>query len=209
MVAVVKIIVLILIGSAIIVWIARHIHMLLVDRKGSFIRGDGSHCELTETPLVSVIIPARNEEENIAECLKSVFDQDYPNLEVTVVNDRSTDKTAEIVDALCEQRLKDGKTPCPLVNIEELPDGWTGKTYALHLVTKKAKGKWLLFIDADTRHHPSNISRVMEAAQKENLDMLSLLPGLESKSFWERAMQPTEAMKGIQTILNWQNGLTS
>jgi len=186
----VETIVLALIGFAVIVWIVRHIEMSAVNRKGPFIRAGGSHSELTRTPLVSVIVPARNEEENIAECLKSIFNQDYPNLEVTVVNDRSTDRTAEIVHSLCEQRLKEGKTPCSLVNIKELPEGWTGKTYALHSVTAKAKGEWLLFIDADTRHHPSNISRMMEAAQKENLDMLSLLPGLESKSFWERAMQP-------------------
>jgi glycosyltransferase involved in cell wall biosynthesis len=190
LIAIVQNAVLILVGFATCIWVFRHIHMYLVNHTGPFLRRNGCAHELPETPLVSVIIPARNEAENITACLETIFAQDYPNLEVLVVDDRSTDGTGDVINSLCRRRREEGLTSCTLIGIEQLPEGWTGKTYALHHVTKQAHGEWLLFIDADTRHDPSNISRVMEAIQKEKLDMMSLIPSLEGGSFWERVMQP-------------------
>jgi len=177
----------------VIVWIWRHIHISIVNRRGPFIKSDDADPPAEHLPLVSVIIPARNEQDNIIECLESVFAQDYPRIEVLVVNDRSTDNTAPAVETFFKKHADGGRISASLINIVELPEGWTGKTNALHVGSERATGEWLLFIDADTRHMPSNISRAIEFVRRENVDMLSLVPALETKSFWEKTMQPMMA----------------
>lgn len=136
-------------------------------------------------PLISVIVPARNEEENIPHCLESLQQQDYPNFEVIVVNDRSKDRTGSIVEAFARRdpRVKP-------VNGERLKDGWLGKSHALHQGVQVARGDWLLFVDADTWHHPQSLSASMDHVLRENVDMLSLYPHFVCKSFWEKVIQP-------------------
>ena len=85
-------------------------------------------------PFVSVLVPARNEESNIVRCLESLLAQNYPNFEIIVANDRSTDKTEQIVREMA------GRFPrLRLLNVNDLPEGWTGKTHALHLASKEAR----------------------------------------------------------------------
>jgi glycosyltransferase involved in cell wall biosynthesis len=134
---------------------------------------------------VSVLVPARNEEAIIARCLESLLTQDYPDFEIIVANDRSTDRTEQIVRELAAKnpRLR-------LLNVEHLPEGWTGKTHALHFASKQARGEWLVFTDADTDHLPTCLRRAMSDILKRNVDLFSTVGRMENKTFWEKALTP-------------------
>jgi len=137
------------------------------------------------SPLVSIMVPARNEADQIERCIRSLLAQDYPNFEVLVVDDRSEDETADIVERIAreDRRLR-------LIRIDSLPAGWTGKTHALHVCQQSARGEWLLFVDADTTHDRRCVNTVVRNCLDKRIDMLSLLPKLRAKSFWEHVVQP-------------------
>jgi cellulose synthase/poly-beta-1,6-N-acetylglucosamine synthase-like glycosyltransferase len=138
-----------------------------------------------DPPLVSAIIPARNEERELAGCLASVQAQSYPNLEILVVDDRSTDRTGAIARAMAAE---DGRVRA--LSVASLPEGWTGKSHALHVAAAQARGEWLWFLDADTRHEPASLAIVLEYARAHGAALASLLPEMRCVSFWERAVQP-------------------
>ena len=141
---------------------------------------------LKEAPLISVIIPARNEEKNIGECIESVLIQKYKNLEIIVVDDSSQDKTFEIAKKYAEKdrRIK-------LIKIDRLPEGWLGKNYACYTGYKNAKGEVLLFLDADTRlKNEKSIEFALSKLRSKNLSLLSLIPHIETGSFWEKVFMP-------------------
>jgi chlorobactene glucosyltransferase len=138
-----------------------------------------------EPPLVSILVPAKDEAGQIENCLKSLCAQDYPNFEILVVDDRSSDDTAAIV-ARCAE--KDSRIH--LLRIRELPAGWTGKTHALHKCQQRARGEWLFFVDSDTQMHPSCLSIVLRDCSESGADVESLLPALASDSLWVRILQP-------------------
>ena len=137
-------------------------------------------------PKVSVIVPAKNEEKNIANCLVHLFRQNYKNYEIIVVDDRSTDKTPHLLENF--QKLS--PVPLRVLRIEKLPPGWTGKNHAMFAASKAASGDWLLFTDADTTHRPESIDSALETALAKNIDFLTLAPETESRSFWEKTVQP-------------------
>ena len=141
------------------------------------------------SPKVSVIVPARDEEKNITHCLRHLAAQDYLPYEIIVVNDRSTDKTAELVGHAAQY----SKIPVRLIQIEKLPPGWTGKNYAMFTGSKAAGGEWLLFTDADTTHRPESLPTAVREAVRKKIDFLTLTPEVESKSFWEKTVQPLAA----------------
>lgn len=116
-------------------------------------------------PKVSVIVAARNEARKIRPALQSLLQQDYPNIEYLVVNDRSGDETGEILD---------GIPGISVVHVTELPAGWLGKNHALHLGAARATGEWLLFTDADVHMQPSAIRRAVACAR----DHLAVAPQL-------------------------------
>ena len=124
-----------------------------------------------DSPRVSIIIPARNEEKNIRQALHSVLNQNYPNLEFVVLNDRSTDNTGAILGKMAaeDNRLR-------VETISELPQGWLGKNYALYLGAKLAAGELLLFMDADVVMHPDTVARAVNYCQAQRLDHLAILP---------------------------------
>jgi chlorobactene glucosyltransferase len=138
--------------------------------------------------LVSIFVPAKDEEKTIERCLRSLLQQESVKFELFAVDDRSTDRTAELV-----QRMADQDQRLKLIQIKELPPGWTGKCNALQQAQAHGKGDWLLFVDADTIHHPRCIATALEYATKNNVDLLSLLPALEAASFWEGVVQPFAA----------------
>jgi len=140
---------------------------------------------LSSYPFVSVCVPARNEERDIEACLTSLLNQDYPHFEVIVVDDNSTDKTPGIIESLKERHPN-------LIAIQgaALPSDWYGKPFALHQAQHKARGELLLFTDADPVFQPFALKTAVHLMQKHQLDMVSLLPGSEFGSFWERAVQP-------------------
>jgi chlorobactene glucosyltransferase len=122
-------------------------------------------------PLISVLVPARDEEENIGACLESLQKQDYPNFEVLVLDDNSVDGTAGIVSRLAaaDNRIK-------LISGEPLPEDWAGKPFACYQLAQQAGGDWLLFVDADTVHAPHMLRSVLEAALKLKVSLLSGFP---------------------------------
>lgn len=163
----------------------RHVVLTIAQRKLRWLSPDSPKMSGPELPLVSIMVPAKDEEAAIEGCLRSLLAQTYPQFEVLVVDDRSTDRTAAIVERIAteDSRVK-------LVRITQLPAGWTGKTHALHQCQQLAKGEWLLFVDADTRHHPDSLSVVLRDAIDHEVDLESLLPALESQTFWEKVIQP-------------------
>jgi len=141
--------------------------------------------DLPEYPFVSVCVPARNEERGIEECLVSLLEQDYPNFEVIVVDDNSTDATPQIIQTLSEKNKK-----LIAVKGEPLPPDWLGKPFALFQARKKARGEYIIFADADPIFSPVTLKTAVHTIQEQNLDVLSMFPKAIYESFWERAVQP-------------------
>lgn len=135
--------------------------------------------------LVSVLIPARNEENNISNILNDLIYQTYQNIEVIVFNDQSEDKTAEIVDEFArrDSRIK-------LLNSEGLPDGWFGKNYACHSLAKHAQGEYLLFLDADVRIKNNILGNAVSFSKKHDIRLVSIFPKQIIKTFGERITVP-------------------
>jgi chlorobactene glucosyltransferase len=136
-------------------------------------------------PLVSVLIPARNEEKNIRRCVEAALAQDYPNFEVLVLDDRSTDSTPGILTELSKDEPR-------LVALfgAELPAGWAGKPHALHQAAESATGEWLCFVDADTFLAPNALSATLAAADRTGADMYTIMTTQVMGTFWEKAVLP-------------------
>jgi chlorobactene glucosyltransferase len=138
---------------------------------------------------VSVIIPARNEEANIAPAVRSLAEQEGIR-EILVVDDQSADRTPEILAALVAE--------IPLLRtlrVEGLPEGWLGKTHAAAQGARAATGDWLLFTDADTRHLAGSLAELLQRAEHERADLLSVSPGQETPTWWEKSVIPLVYVK--------------
>jgi chlorobactene glucosyltransferase len=134
-------------------------------------------------PRVSVLVPARNEERNIARCVRSLLAQDYADFEVIVLDD-SEDRTPDILQSLAgDERLR-------VVAGKPLPAGWMGKNWSCHQLAQAATGKILLFTDADTCHHPSMLLDAVTALSAERSDFLSAIPRQELHTWAERLILP-------------------
>ena len=151
-----------------LLWLAFAIVMFLGNRRIRFLK-DVQPLASSDVPKVSVIIPACNEERNIEEALQSILHQDYANLEILVINDRSIDSTGERLNrlALSYPQLR-------VFHLTELPLGWLGKNHALHYGAQQASGEILLFTDADIVMQPSVIRRAVHYLLAENLDHLTI-----------------------------------
>jgi chlorobactene glucosyltransferase len=136
-------------------------------------------------PLVSVIIPARNEARNIGRCLTSVLGATYRGIEVIVVDDRSEDETGTIAREIAERDKR-----VRVIEAPPLPDGWFGKQWACENGSMAANGSILVFADADTAFGPELIARAVNAMRARNLDFLSVFGRQEMRTFWERVVQP-------------------
>jgi len=134
----------------------------------------------TTNPEVSVIVPARNEEACLADCLRTLVGQTGLSYEVIVVDDASTDGTRAIAEGF----------PVRVVAADSLPEGWSGKCNAAWSGAKLAKGQWLLFTDADTKHAPNSIAAGLQEAKESSADLLSYSPKQEVGSLAERALMP-------------------
>jgi chlorobactene glucosyltransferase len=135
--------------------------------------------------LVSVVVPARNESAVIETVVRSVLASTYEPLELVVLDDRSTDETAAIVERLAAEdaRLR-------LVRGEPLPEGWYGKPWACLQGYRAARGGLLLFTDADTRHEPELLARAVGALRAEQADLVTVAPRQRCETFWERLVMP-------------------
>lgn len=137
-------------------------------------------------PFVSIIVPARNEEADIEQTLNQLLALDYSNYEIIVVDDRSTDRTGEIMDRVAAS--PDAKCRVKVIHVEELPPGWLGKTRAMWEAGKLAKGDWLLFTDADVLFKPGSVRRALAYAEAEPADHVVLFPRMIMKHPGERMM---------------------
>jgi chlorobactene glucosyltransferase len=133
-------------------------------------------------PRVTVVIAARDEEDELPSTLDTLLAQDYPDLEILVVEDGSTDRTRE--EILARAPRVQCRDPPPL------PDGWTGKNWACWTGARAATGEWLLFLDADVRTHPSAVRTAVDWATAQNADLMTLATRVETLGFWERVVLP-------------------
>ena len=137
-------------------------------------------------PRLSVIIAARNEAGTIENALKSVLAQNYPNLEIILVNDRSSDGTDKILHKLAE------KDPRVLIHhVEELPLGWLGKVNAMQQGFRKSTGVWLLFTDADVHFQEESLERIIDVAERSSVDYLCVIPEVQARQ---------RLLKGLYTV---------
>jgi len=145
--------------------------------------------ELEESlPAVALIVPARNEERNIYRCVTSLLEQTYPNYSVLVVDDGSTDRTAQILREIAETHPQ--RARLQVLRAPELPASWAGKPHALHTGVQQSHGELLLFTDADTWHAPDALLTTVTYFRKKQLDLLSLGTTQELPGFWEKVMMP-------------------
>lgn len=148
---------------------------------------------LKKQPQVTVIIPARNEAENITVCLQSLLNQDYQGiLNIILVDDQSEDNTAKIAQKIAEENHYQNQFM--IIKGKDLPLGWSGKLWAMSqgiLWAKKyLNTDYFLFTDADIKHSTNNLSQLLAKAEKNNLDLVSLMVKLRCESFWEKLLIP-------------------
>lgn len=186
----------ILVGLTLLVWSSRHI-LINVQKRRNDVLDPASPGVEGPAPRLSVMVSAKDEQDTIAACITSMLEQDYPNFEMIVCNDRSTDRTGDIVREMTasDARLR-------LVEVTQLPEGWSGKCHGMYTAACAAGGDWLCLIDADCRQlSPRTLSVALRCAQDSGADLLSVLPVLEMKGFWENVIQPV--CSGVMMI--WFN----
>jgi cellulose synthase/poly-beta-1,6-N-acetylglucosamine synthase-like glycosyltransferase len=138
------------------------------------------------SPRVSIIVPARNEEDSIEQPLTQLLALDYDNYEVIAVDDRSTDRTGEIMDKIAGGPAAHGRLK--IIHVGELPSGWMGKTHAMWAASQQASGDWLLFTDADVLFKPDTLRRALAYAESVPVDHLVLFPRMIMKRPGEKMM---------------------
>ena len=139
----------------------------------------------TDGPMVSVILPARNEEKYIEKCLESLAAQDYKNLEIIAIDDSSTDETGNIIEKMSKKHKN-----IIHVKADSKPDGWVGKNWPCAQGRKRATGKLLFFTDADTVHSPRALSMALAHMSMKKLDAITVMPRLLTLDFWTAVTMP-------------------
>ncbi len=167
---------LILAAFSLVVWAVSSAGWFRGIRSIPVLKDVGDTRNLEGLPSLSVVVPARDEERTVAEGVESVLTQDYPDFEVIAVNDRSTDRTGEILE-----ELKTKHPALKVLHVEDLPEGWLGKNHALYLGAAEARGEWVLFTDADVRFAPGCLRKAMAYVAKNGLDHLTLQPEIVSR----------------------------
>ncbi len=177
----------VLAGGIGLVWLIRLVTIGSVLRRRCVLKPDAFQGPPENAPRVSVLVAARDEEDNIETCVTTLLDQDYPDFELIVIDDRSRDRTPAILTRLQLQfgdRLR-------VITVRECLDGWFGKSHAMHVGVAESHGDWLLFTDADCRQTSRHtLSIAMQEANTHGSDFLSIIPMLETRTAWERILQP-------------------
>ena len=147
----------------------------------------GTSHNSSEQNFVSVLIPARNEENNIIKCIEGILSQEYKNKEIFILDDNSKDNTYKLASSFQSNNLK-------VLRGKELPNDWLGKNWACHQLAQQANGDYLLFVDADVELRPEVISVAVNELEKSNSTLLSIFPTQVIKSFGEYLIVP---------LMNW------
>jgi cellulose synthase/poly-beta-1,6-N-acetylglucosamine synthase-like glycosyltransferase len=172
-----------------LVWFSRLLDAALGMRKVADIsrpEWDREPASPNGNPRVSIIVPARNEEEHIGPALTTLLKLDYDNYEVLAVNDRSIDHTGEVMDRIAS--TPEAKGRLKIIHVAKLPPGWLGKAHAMWSAANQASGDWLLFTDADVHFRPDALRRSLAYAEAEAADHLVLFPRMIMRSPGERMM---------------------
>ena len=178
-----------LLGLGIIVWVHSQYQMDIVVTPAE---------APASAPLISICVPARDEEQNIRRCVESLLAQTYPNFEIIVLDDRSTDSTPRILEELLQttkvattwQPRSDDFSRLRVIHGSDLPAGWAGKPHALTQVSASARGDWLCFVDADTFAAPEALASCYVKALETEADLFTIMTFQELGSFWEKVLMP-------------------
>ena len=149
-------------------------------------------------PLVSVVIPARNEEHAIGRTVRAFLAQTYRDLEIIVVDDQSSDRTAAVVEEIAATDAR-----VTLIRGERPPEGWLGKPWALHQGSMRAKGALLLFVDADIFYSPAAVASAVAYLLQSGVEMIALFPNFEMHGFWENVGMPQLAIGAYMLVPTW------
>lgn len=171
-------------GIASIPWIVMPVLTAIRGQDSTSLDGESAEPP-AQPPLVSIVVPARNEAGNIERCVRSILSSSYPHIEVIIVDDHSTDGTGDLARAIA--------TEDPRVHIVEnslLPAGWFGKQWACQNGARAAKGEIICFADADTTQSSDLITRCVNAILRRNADLFSVAGRQEFGGFWEKLIQP-------------------
>jgi glycosyltransferase involved in cell wall biosynthesis len=152
-----------------------------------------------DCPSVSILISARDEAEGLPQCLTALLAQNYPRFEIIVVNDRSRDATAQILDQFARENKN-----LKVIHIAELPKGWLGKSYAMVAAHKHATGDWLVFTDADVRFAPDLLRRALGLVKSKQWDHLGVLFFIDLIGFWEKTAVGWWFLSHISWLEPWR-----
>lgn len=141
---------------------------------------------LAKKPLVSIAIPARDEEHFIQRCVKSLIGQSYENIEILILDDNSTDNTAALVE-----KLQESDPRVKIIKGKPLKDGWRGKLYAMQQLFEESRGEYILFTDADTLHNPNSVEYGLGILINEGASMVSGYPRQEGEGLWAQTVVST------------------
>ena len=141
--------------------------------------------QIHTTQIVSIVVPARNEEKYIKNCIESLLKQDYPNFELILVNDKSDDHTLDIM-----KRYSEREHNVQVIDLDYKPDDWIGKSWGCYRGYLQAEGEILLFTDADTYHNKSTLRLAIPYFTEHKLDALSLLPKMLAPNFIAKVTLP-------------------
>lgn len=143
---------------------------------------------LPDGPAVSILVAARNEEDALPATLDSLLRLDYPAYDIVVVDDASSDRTGAIAEEYARRAGTQGRLK--VIHNRELPAGWSGKVHAFSLASKAATGEWVLATDADIVFHPATLRLAMALALEKQVQLLSLSPQIDFRTFWEKVVLP-------------------
>lgn len=156
-----------------------------------------------DPPRATILIPAKDEQERIADCVQSALNQNYPDFQVIAINDRSGDRTGQVMDEIAG---RDARLSVVHIRDGELPEGWTGKCNALQTAVKQADGQWLLLVDSDVVLAPDALAAAIQLGIEKECDLVTLLPRLECHGFWEPLLVP---LAGAATLAMYIVALTN
>lgn len=169
-------------------WIIICVYLVVSTRKITFLK-DLTPSENHNCPSISIIIAVKDEEAEVEEALQSVCQLDYPHLHIIVINDRSTDGTSAILD-----RMKQHHARLNIITVNQLQEGWLGKNHAMYQGYLASSDEWLLFTDADVKFKQQTLKKAMQYVQEKQLDHLTLLPQVTSRSSLFKSVMNTFAL---------------
>lgn len=175
-------------ATVLLLWCGLGVFAFWSLRGGTVLRLGQAADPPSRLPKVSILVPARNEEESLAAALESLLKLDYPDYEVIVVDDASTDRTGQIAEEWARQFKGSGRLR--VIHNRDLPPGWRGKVHALSLAARAANSEWILATDADVVFHPAVLRLAMACALGRDAHLFSVAPEFECGSFWEKVVLP-------------------